>query len=454
MTTYRVLLPHPLESRLLMMQRDGEWRLPEWEDPTPHAWQATEHVNRAVHARFGAETTVLRCLLDEPATSGRQALRVYELDNHSPPHDVVPASTWIGRGELDMLRISDMDARAVLLDWFMRDAGEIGARGAAWTRRGWYVEALAWSVGVLREHGVAPAAPPEQSRAWEREFVMRFTGETGNFHFRAASGALLHEPALTRWLAGEFPGSVPPVLATDKERGWLLQEDVAAGTLPLEEVREEEEWFLAARRFGEIQAATAARVGDLHTLDVPYRGLEVLARRIPRLCADLRVLAGSYPGALSREEADRIASLTPTLLTLCGELATFDIPDALEHGDLRAGNIHSTLDGPLFVEWPDSSISHPFFSLDCLSDEVVGLLPAVSRESRRRLRDSYLAAWADVAPEEHLVRAFELARLLAPVHRAAAIHAEVLPFAGYDWEVAPAITAAMRDLLRRLSDED
>ena len=51
MTTYRVLLPHPLETRLLMAHAHGEWRLPEWEDATEHPWQAMDHVNRAVAAR-------------------------------------------------------------------------------------------------------------------------------------------------------------------------------------------------------------------------------------------------------------------------------------------------------------------------------------------------------------------------------------------------------------------
>lgn len=453
MTTYRVLLPHPLESRLLMMQRDGEWRLPEWEDPTPHSWQSTEHVNRAVAARFTTETTVLRCLLDRPASGGSHALRIYELDNHSAPHDVVPASTWIGRSELDMLRITDADTRALLLDWFMRDAGELALRGSPWTRRGWYIEALTWTVGQLREQGLAPSRPPEQIRAWERDFAMRVSTDAGSFSFRATAGAFMHEPALTAWLAREFAGSVATVVAADPDRGWLLQQDVTAGTLPLDEVREEEEWYLAARRLGEIQAATAERLPELRSLDVPDRGLEVLARRIPRLCADTAALTRG-PEGLSRAEADRVAALAPTLLTLCEELASFDIPDALEHGDLRACNVHSTLGGPIFVEWLDSSIAHPFFSLSSLMSEVAGLLPAVSRESRRSLRDSYLMPWAPHAPRDHLLRAFETARVLAPVHRAATAHAEVLPTAGFQWEVAAAVPVSMRELLRRLAGED
>src|SRR5688500_19660661 len=106
MTTYRVLLPHPLESRLLMMHAHGEWHLPEWEEATPHAWQATDHVNRAVAARFGMETTVLRCLGARTDGAVGRETRVYELENHSAPHDVVPAATWLGAAEVPLLPVA------------------------------------------------------------------------------------------------------------------------------------------------------------------------------------------------------------------------------------------------------------------------------------------------------------------------------------------------------------
>jgi hypothetical protein len=87
MTRYCVLLPHPLEPRLLMLNAHGEWRLPGWEDSAAHAWQETAHVNRAVAARFGMETTVLRCVLSRTDPVSGDIFRVYELENHSPPHD-------------------------------------------------------------------------------------------------------------------------------------------------------------------------------------------------------------------------------------------------------------------------------------------------------------------------------------------------------------------------------
>ncbi|CAN5817867.1 hypothetical protein BH23GEM9_BH23GEM9_15550 [soil metagenome] len=450
---YRVLLPHPLESRLLMMQREGTWRLPEWEEPASPSWWLTSHVNRAVAARFGMETTVLRCLRDGPTDDAGQRLRVYELDNHSAPHDMVPTGTWIGRAELDMLHITDADTRDLIEYWFRRDAGEIALRGSPWTVRGWYVEALAWAVAQLREHGAVITDPPEQLRTWERSFLMRISTDSGAFYFKAAPDINAYEPLLMEWLARRFPGNVPEIVAADPRRGWFIQRVSAGGALPLEQVREEEEWYRAIRRLGEIQLDCSRATGELRRLGVPYRGLDVLAHRIPELCSDAGALMPEGGGGLSPAEFDRVATLGPSLLALCEELASLDLPDSLEHGDLEPLSVLSSLGEPLYLDWSDSSISHPFFSPSMLMSAASALLPASSRETRRRLRDSYLAAWTDLIHHDRLDRAFEIARVLAPIHSATRIHAELLPIAGYVWEIQGAIPARMRSVLRLIAGD-
>ena len=454
MTTYRVLLPHPLESRLLMMHVHGDWRLPEWEEAATHPWQVTDHVNRAVAARFGMETTVLRCVSARiDAESGRET-RVYELENHSAPHDMVPASTWIGRAELPMLAIGDPETRERIAEWFGRDAGELPVRGAVWMQRGWYIEALAWATARLSERGMTTHTTPEQLRCWERSFVMRIATDQGICYFKAVPPVYGHEPALASWLARAYPDHFPEVLAIEPDRGWLLERAVAADALPLDEVREEEEWYRAVRRLAEIQVECSTRTHELSALGCPHRGLEILARRVPRLCADPGAFLLGEPCGLSQSEIARVAALAPTLRTLCEELASYAIPDSIEHGALVASTVFSSFSGPVYVDWSSASLSHPFFSVSRIMSEAVSLVPATSRESRRRLRDSYLVPWTAVAPHETLVRAFEIARVLAPVHQAATAYAELLPASGYRWEVECAVPAAMTTALRLLADSD
>jgi hypothetical protein len=454
MTTYRVLLPHPLESRLLMMHVHGEWRLPEWEEPARPSWQVTDHVNRAVAARFGIETTVLRCVRVRTDPVSRRDVRIYELENHSAAHDVIPSSTWIGRGELSLLPIGDADSRELMAEWFSRDAGELPVRGAPWMRRGWYVEALAWMTARLREENMYSRGTPEQLRGSERSFVMRCQTDHGAFYFKAVPPVFGHEPELNRWLADRYPEHFPEVIAIDTVRGWLLERAVPSDAMPLDEVREEEEWYQAVRRLAEIQVECAARASELIELGCPERDLEILARRTPRMCADGAAMLLGEACGLSRAEIDRIAALAPTLLALGEELASYGIPNSIEHGSLTAGKVLSALGGPLFLDWSCSSLSHPFFSVSNLMTQAISQLPATSRESRRRLRDSYLAPWADVASSDKLVRAFEIARVLAPMHEAAFAYAELIPSVGYRWEVECAVPDGVRAALRLLADSD
>jgi hypothetical protein len=427
-----------------MLQTHGEWRLPQWEDAGEKFWQVTDHVNRAVAARFGAETTVLRCARNTVNPNTRRITRTYELENHSAPHDMPAASAWIGMHELDKVAGDDPELRDIMGEWFARATAAAPSRGPAWMRRGWYVQALAWTIRNLREAGVTPLAAPEQIRSWERSFLMRIHTDAGYYYFKAAPDIFRHEPELTRWLRHRFPGNFPSVVATDPDRHWLLVREVEGVTTPLEEVRDEPLWESAVRRLAEIQVAAAQWAPELRSIGVPDRSLDVLARRIPRLCNDSSaMLLGSSCG-LTRAEIDRVASLGPALLALTRELAQFDIHDTLEHGDLWSSNILMTLKGPVFLDWSDSSLSHPFFSLFHLMNDAASLLPTSSAESRRRLRDAYLDPWTAVAPMSQLVRAFEIARILAPVHLASIAHAELLPSVGFDWEIECSVPTNLR----------
>lgn len=454
MTFYRVLLPHPLESRLLMLNAHGEWRLPGWEDSSSHKWQESDHVNRAVAARFGIETTVLRCVYSRTDPATGDVSRVYELENHSAAHDIVPAATWVSQTEIERLHMPDPEVRELAHAWFNRQIGETPTRGAAWTKRGWYIEALAWAIAELRGIGALATSTPEQLRASERAFVMRIRSHNDTFYFRAAPFVFAHEPPLLEWLARRYPLNVPEVVAIDAERGWVLQREAGAGALPLSEEREEEVWYRAVRRMAEIQIESARDVPTLRYLGCPARGLDVLARRIPRLCADTAAMMLGQPCGLSRRAIERVAALAPTLLALCEELASFELPDCLDYGDLRASSIFSTLGEPVYLDWSDSSISHPFFAVAHLLADAVSLLPSTSREAERRLRDSYLAPWRSAAPRERLTRAFEVARRLAPFHQAATIHAELLPATGFTWELECAIPGLLRVGLDLLMDRE
>lgn len=436
-----------------MLQTHGEWRIPQWQDAVDRDWEDVAHINRAVAARFGAETTVLRCLRHDIDPVSGDATLIYELENHSPLQDLPLDLNWVGRQEFDHLSVYEPLLREVLHAWYARRAAVLPDRGAPWMRPGWYIQALSWGIGRLRDAGISTTETPDQLRASERGFLLRLRTPRGSFFLKAAPEVSRHEPALARWLAAHFPQNTPEVLGVDAERNWLLRREITGVAMPLVEVREESLWEDAVRRLAELQVASVAHRQELAELGCPLRSLAVLAGRIPWLLADAQAMMLGSSCGLTRPEIEHVARLEPALLALCQELAHLEIPLALEHGDLHGRNVAMTLDGPVFTEWSFSSLSHPFFSIFHLLRDAARMLPESSAESRRRLRDAYLDPWRELAPLDVLHRAFDLAVTLAPVHLAATAHAELIPATGHRWEIGCLVPEYLRSMLQSLPEE-
>jgi aminoglycoside phosphotransferase (APT) family kinase protein len=85
------------------------------------------------------------------------------------------------------------------------------------------------------------------------------------------------------------------------------------------------------------------------------------------------------------------------------------------HGDLHGGNTAIRDGTPIFFDWTDVCLSHPFLDLMTLlyEEEAVEV----------RLRDAYLALWTDYEPPERLLAAWTLARPLCALHQAVSYQA-------------------------------
>ncbi|MBI1744910.1 phosphotransferase [Candidatus Acetothermia bacterium] len=194
------------------------------------------------------------------------------------------------------------------------------------------------------------------------------------------------------------------------------------------------------------------QVDSLASLGCPDRRLNKLAAQIDSLLIDTTAMLPGQPGGLSESEIERLRVLGPRLKPICAELASYSIPQTLEHGDLWPDQILSRREKPVFIDWSDSSISHPFFSLNFLSDPIE-MQPFLTRAPnvRERLSDAYLEPWASFAPMEKLKRIFKLADLLAPLHYATLYHTHILPNMEVQWEMEKMIPFYLKKLMRSFS---
>jgi len=108
---------------------------------------------------------------------------------------------------------------------------------------------------------------------------------------------------------------------------------------------------------------------------------------------------------LTGEELDRLERFLPRFEELCRELASDGLPYTLQHDDLHMASVY-VRDGHFrILDWGDSSICHPFFSLIETFRFLEGHTGLASHDAWfARLRDAYLEPWGRGAGET-----FELA---------------------------------------------
>ncbi len=227
-------------------------------------------------------------------------------------------------------------------------------------------------------------------RSWAT--TTRIPTADGPVWFKACEPMQAFEPELVAALAAAKPELLPPVLACDVQRAWLLTADAGVSFREVGYPPELLERLLP--RYAELQQAAHVPAS------VPDRTLPVW----PKLFDDL---AGSEL-PLEPREMVRLRRAAPGFEELCGDLAAFGVPATVQHDDLHQNNAFVDGDGFRIIDWGDSSRSHPFVSLVVpfrFLEEQLGLPP--SDPWYARLRDAYLEPWGT-----GLVPAFELAQRL------------------------------------------
>lgn len=319
-----------------------------------------------------------------------------------------------------------------------------------WEQPGWFERASAWVDAELERHGIAASGPIEQphSRPWST--VLRVPTGVGDIYFKAVSPADPYEPALIEALARWSPDLVPRLLSVNAERGWLLMRDAG---LRLREMirptRDMRPWLPVLPHYVELQIGLARRVPDFLVLGVPDRRLSVLPTLYEPLLADVGVLRiGQTPG-LTRSQYERLLDLTPRVAELCERLAGYRIPETLNHGDLTDANVFVGEGSPVFIDWGDACVSHPFYSLrTVLVSAEISLGLEENSPELHPLRDAYLEPWTRYESRADLLEALDLALRLASINGALTWHRLVSKLEGaHREEYAEPVPALLEEFL-------
>ena len=222
----------------------------------------------------------------------------------------------------------------------------------------------------------------EQSHVQPWSTVLRVVTPDGVAWFKANAPELRHEAGLVAVLAERRPDCVPPLLALDTERGWLLQAD--AGTRLRELVERErslERWLDVLPLYASVQRDLAGDAERLLELGVPDLRLAGLPAKFER-----------FLDVLPSDDRRRWRGRLPEIAELCDALAAHGLPETIQHDDLHDGQVYVRDGRYLLLDWGDACISHPFFTLSVTLEGVIawGVDDVENAVDTTPYRDAYL----------------------------------------------------------------
>ena len=281
-------------------------------------------------------------------------------------------------------------------------------------------EASDWIRSALEQEGVGISGAIERVQAWST--VWRIPTDGGAYYFKACAPLLSHEAAVTEALYRWRPDCTLRVIKIDAHRGWLLMADGGptlrqifnrmangADTKPIPT----EVWGDILGLYASLQIDLAGHVDKLLQLGSPDRQLALLPDLYHNLLAEPEWLLIDQTDGLSVPEYERLLEAEPQVTDLCRQLGAYAIPMSLHHNDLHDANIFVDDGRPLFFDWGDSSIAHPFFSLRTVFVSIeytfdLDELDPIFEE----LAQFYLQPWHTMETAENTTAAFKLAQRL------------------------------------------
>ncbi len=362
---------------------------------------------------MGFQVWTLRCA-DRGETDGDRWRIFFSVARES--RVAIPeGARWLSRDQASTAHFDNASVSAAVEKWFAEIDRPHDLR-APWEDIGWHDSACSWIRDQLSSIGLPASGPIIQDRAWGLSCTMRIATESGNVYFKATPPFMAHEGRAMQAVAENCPELVPPPLALDSERGWLLMPDF--GGRMLHECPDIRRWEEALRIFSTAQVRQADHVGFWMTQNIPDRRLTRMVAMIDPLIASCAQMLNGGSDGLTEAEINDLRSLSMPLKLVCARLAQFGVPHTLVHGDL-GGNILMTDAGYTYFDWTDVCISHPFFEMATISgayfDESV---LRDNPDAETRLRDAYLKPWTGILPMERLVEEFEHSRPLGTLHQA------------------------------------
>ncbi|MDJ0736457.1 MAG: aminoglycoside phosphotransferase family protein [Nostocaceae cyanobacterium] len=407
------ILPHPSKPRVLMLSNQGNWFLPYVRVNQGISYSDFGVIKKVIEQEVGISVNILYYACYHYNKSKRQVHGVYVLEEDGSDGSIeeLKEGSWIDLETLRNLSLIIPEHKSIIEEYLIEiGSGNIPELRPPWAKSGWFGCATQWVEEQLLALNYQQLSPVECMKSWGISCILRVSTNKGNIYLKEASTLPLfcHEPAVTTELANLFPEHIPTVLSIDTKRHWMLLADFGKPIGRNAPVKLQKDIY---RLLAQIQIKSVPHIDNLLSIGCLDRRLDWLASQIDVLCNDEFALS-----QLKESEINQLQILAPSLKNLCFQLAKYQIPQTLVHGDLHLGNAALSNDNYLIFDWTDSCISHPFFDMFEIyfpRNNNPFLSPLL-----KGLRDEYLTQWTFYEPQSRLLEAWTLAKPLCALHHA------------------------------------
>ncbi|NQX60586.1 aminoglycoside phosphotransferase family protein [Paenibacillus qinlingensis] len=333
--------------------------------------------------------------------SGRKEAFFELISLQSSMDDLKPNEKWSGVEQLSGMQ---SDQYGIINEYSLEAESEyVPKYRQPWEHSGWYSKATSWIEDSLQRLGFQLTEPPEQVKWWSLSCVLRLITTHGIVYFKtnAKQPLFTQEAAFLTYLAGILPDSVPNILASEPDEGWMLLADAGE---KLSSDATVELRIKLLRTFGKIQLEMVSRTAELIQLGCANRKPEKLLPLVDLLLDDELVVS-----KLTSEEIGDLRRQLPAISEMCKRISTYDVPSTLVHGDLHMGNVASSNGRIIFFDWTDACVAHPFMDMILIYQEKD---PSI----RTRLRDAYLELWTGFESTKRLQELWSLCEVVHAIY--------------------------------------
>jgi hypothetical protein len=387
MEVWRVVLLRSNAREVLVFQTGSGLRLPTAEIPT-HSRVALE-LNARIKTLWDFDVYSLYPIpvADAPPTVRYHAVEALRHDETAPE-----TARWISLRDVKNFQFSDRSDFAAVHTCRASLSERItnGSR-CPFESPGWFFALKDLVQDAARTIPLTLDGKFLQFTAGPSCSLIRFETNREALWFKAVGEPNAREFPLTVLLSSRLPDYLPQILATQPHwNAWIM---AAVPGITLSQAADTSLWSRAARDLARLQIASVEIVGDV--LDSNARDVRAgtLLEEVAPFFRLMRTLmeqqTKSAPPRLSLTELETLEFNTREILF---DLQREQIPDTVGNLDLNPDNVIALSQSTVFLDWAETSVGHPFFSLAHLLEHRRACVRN-SSDWDEQLVATYLAEW-------------------------------------------------------------